>query len=59
MNASSIFQRVMDYVLKEIPFARVYLIDFFIFSNSIKKHIDYPTVFFKAVTEAGLKLKIT
>lgn len=56
MNAPSTFQRILDYVLKDVTMARVYLNDIVIFSNSMEEHIDHLTAIFNA---AGLKLKNT
>lgn len=59
IKAPSTFHLMMYYVLKYIPFVRVYFDDTLIFSNSMKEHIYHLTVFFKAVGEALLELKIT
>lgn len=45
--------------LKDIFFARVFLDDVVMFSNSIEEHIDHLNVVFKAVGEAVITLKIT
>ena len=41
MNAPSTFQRMMDGVLKDLPFVRVYLHDLVVFSESLDVHLDH------------------
>lgn len=59
MKAPFTLQRIIDYVMKGIQFARVYLDNVFSVPNLMQKHIDHLTVFSKAVWEAGMKQKIT
>lgn len=59
MNAPSKFQRMIDNILREIPFARVYLKDFFLLSRSIKKHLEHICLVFDAIQKVWMKLNIT
>lgn len=59
MNAPSTFQPMMDYILREEPFARVYLDDVVKFSHSMEQQIEHLNIVFRAIQTAVLKLKIS
>lgn len=59
MNALSSFQRMMDEVLSDIPFALVYLDDVVIFSSDMERHVEHLRKVLRAIAAAVLKLKIT
>ena len=58
MNALSTFQRMMDYVFRDILFVRVYLDDVVVFSDSMSSHVEHMLQVFEAIAKSGLKLKI-
>ena len=58
MNAPSTFQRMMDYVFRDIPFVRVYLDDVVVFSDSMSSHVEHLLQVFEVIAKSGLKLKI-
>lgn len=55
-NAPSEFQRVLDRALEGLPFARAYIDDILIFSNSIEEHHIHLKQVFERMREAGLTL---
>lgn len=59
MNTTSTFQRMIDQILKDIPFARIYLNELFVLSRSIKKNLEHICVVFDAIQKVGMKLNIT
>ena len=59
LNAPSIFQRMMDTIVRGLPFVRVYLDDVVIFSKTLEKHLGHPQQVFDVIEEAGLKLKLS
>ena len=58
MNAPSTFQRMMDYVFRDLPFVRVYLDDVVVFSYSMSAHVEHLLQVFQVIAKSGLKLKI-
>ena len=58
VNASSTFQRLINKVLADLPFAVAYIDDIFVFSDSFESHIDHLQQVLKKLQEAGLKLKL-
>lgn len=58
VNASSTFQRLINKVLADLPFAVAYIDDIFVFSDSFEEHIDHLQQVLKKLQEAGLKLKL-
>lgn len=59
MNSPSTFQRMMDQIVKDFTFVRVYLDDVVVFSESLIEHIVHLRAVFEAIAKAGLKLKVT
>ena len=59
MNASSTFQRLMDRVLRELPWKQclVYIDDFLIFSSTFEQHLKDIDEVLARFAYAGLKLK--
>lgn len=56
MNAPISFVRMMDPVMKELPFVRVYLDDAVIFSKSLGENLEPFSAVLKRIS--GLKLKV-
>lgn len=57
-NASLIFQQMMDILLGDFPFVKVYLDDVVTFFDSLDKHVVHMKHVKLLVTKQGLKLKI-
>ncbi|KAK9827014.1 hypothetical protein WJX74_003601 [Apatococcus lobatus] len=51
VNASSTFQRLINKVLADLPFAVAYIDDIFVFSDSFEEHIDHLQQAFIAIKE--------
>lgn len=58
MNAPATFQRMMDSVLKDVPFANAYLDDVVVFSKTISEHIVHPETVLALVAKHKLRLKL-
>ena len=58
-NAPATFQRMMDGVLRGLPFCRVYIDDVIVYSRNRQEHLGHLQTVFKRVREAGLHLKIS
>ena len=56
-QAPAYFQRLVDEVLRGLPFAFGYLDDILIFSPDIKTHLQHVEILFQRLREAKLKLK--
>ena len=56
-QAPAYFQRLVDEVLRGLPFAFGYLDDILIFSPNIKTHLQHIEILFQRLREANLKLK--
>ena len=56
-QAPAYFQRLMNQVIKGIPFAFVYLDDVLIHSPDIETHLKHIKILFQRLREADLKLK--
>ena len=56
-QALAYFQRLVDEVLRGLPFAFGYLDDILIFSPNIKTHLQHIEILFQRLREANLKLK--
>ena len=54
-NAPAHFQRIMDHVLQGLPFARCYIDDVIIFSDSFEQHLQHVEQVLLRIREAGLK----
>ncbi|KAF4650792.1 hypothetical protein FOL46_000725 [Perkinsus olseni] len=50
------FQRLMDYVVGEFDFVRVYLDDILVFSRTPEEYVKHLRLVFKALFDAGLTL---
>lgn len=57
MNAPSMFQRMMDDVLKWLDFVRVYLDAVVIFFKTFEEHMKCFKVFIEGIAEPGLMIK--
>jgi hypothetical protein len=55
-NAPAEFQRVMDQVLKGLPFSRCYIDDVIIFSNTPEEHVKHLQQVFGRLQVWGLRL---
>lgn len=58
MNVPYTFQRLMEKVFMEVPFVRVHLDDFVIFSYTLEKHMDHVSFVLKRIASQGLKVKV-
>lgn len=58
MNAPATFQRMMDGVLKDLPFANAYLDDVVVFSKTISEHFEHLKTVFALFSKHKLRLKI-
>ena len=56
-QAPAYFQRLVDEVLRGLPFAFGYLDDILIFSPNIKTHLQHIVILFQRLREANLKLR--
>lgn len=57
MNTSATLRRMMDYVLRDIPFAGVYINDVFAYSVTLEERIQHLEVVLRLIKERKLKLK--
>ena len=55
-QAPAYFQRLVDEVLRGLPFAFGYLDDILIFSPDVKTHLEHIKILFDRLREAKLKL---
>ena len=58
INAPSTFQKMMDDILKDIPFARAYLDDVVIFSKSMDDHMRHVSAVFDRISSHRLRLLV-
>ena len=58
-NAAQTFQRLIDEVLRGLPFAFAYIDDVLIASCDIKEHQDHLLQFFERLTHFGLKINLS
>lgn len=56
-NAGRTFQRLMDLVLQDLPFAQAYLDDIIIFSDTFEDHLTQVEIVLQRLQEAGLTVK--
>ena len=54
-NAPPFFQRRMDQVLMDLPFARCYIDDIVVWSDTLEEHLQHLAAVFQRLREAGLK----
>eukprot|EP00737_Agarophyton_chilense_P002014 gb/GEZJ01002279.1/.p1 GENE.gb/GEZJ01002279.1/~~gb/GEZJ01002279.1/.p1 ORF type:complete len:384 (+),score=41.68 gb/GEZJ01002279.1/:2514-3665(+) len=59
MNAPSTFQRMMDEVLRDLPFVMVYVDDVVISSKTMEEHLAHCREVFHRIGLASLKVKLT
>ena len=59
MNAPSTFQRMMDTIVRGLPFVRVYIDDDVVFSQNLEAHVIHLHQVFDVINEAGLQLKVS
>lgn len=57
-GAPATFQRLMDVVVRELPFAKAYLDDLVIFSQTWQEHMEHLRFVFQCIKEAGLTVKL-
>jgi site-specific DNA-cytosine methylase len=55
-NAPSEFQRVMDQVLEGLPFARAYIDDILVYSETAEEHLKHLEMVFERLRAANLSL---
>ena len=58
-NAAQTFQRLIDEVLRGLPFAFAYIDDVLIASSDIKKHQDHLLQVFERLAHFGLKINLS
>lgn len=56
-NAPATFQRIMETVLAGLPFARCYVDDIIIYSESYEAHFDHLAQVFDRLSEVNMKVK--
>ena len=59
INAPSTFQKMMDDILKDLPFARAYLDDVVIFSKSMDDHMRHVSAVFDRISSHSLRLRVS
>ena len=59
MNAPSTFQRMMDTIVRGLPFVCVYLDEVVVFSKSLEEHLRHLHQIFDVIDKAGLKLMLS
>lgn len=59
MNAPATFQRLMDRILEELPFVRVYMDDVIIFSKTLEEHLDHVRLVLERIAKHKLKIKVS
>ena len=59
MNEPSKFQRLMDTIVRRLPFVRVYLDEVVLFSENLEAHLIHLQKVFDVIKEAVLKLKLS
>ena len=57
-NATQTFQRFMDALLRELPFAHCYLDDIIVNSSSHEEHLQHLRTLFQVLQRAGLSIKL-
>lgn len=57
-NAPATFQKMMSSLLRNVPFARVYLDDIVIFSKTAEEHMKHVTIVLTIIANAHLKIKM-
>ena len=57
-NATQTFQRFMDALLRELPFAHCYLDDIIVASHSHEEHLQHLRTLFQILQRAGLSIKL-
>src|SRR5699024_1583794 len=55
-SAPQTFQRLMNDVLEDLPFARPYLDDIIVFSRNVKEHMRHLEAVFRALNKANLRI---
>jgi len=56
-RAPASFQRLMNRICRDLPFATSYLDDVLIHSNSVSEHVQHLNTFFSHISDAGLTLR--
>ena len=59
MNAPATFQRMRDFVLQDIFFARVYIDEVVIFSKTLEEHVTHLKEVIRRISDNGLKIKLS
>jgi len=58
-NAAQTFQRLMDGILRDIPFVFVYLDDILVASSSPEEHVEHLRQVFRLLSSNGLVINKT
>ena len=56
-GAPASFQRLMDQICRDLPFATTYLDDLLIHSRTLEEHKDHLHILFERLSQAGLTLR--
>lgn len=59
VNAPATFQRLMDSVVADLPFAKAYQDDVVVASRSWEEHLAHITAVLQRLQDAGLKIKLS
>jgi transposase InsO family protein len=54
----ALFQHIMDIILGDLPFVRVYLDDILILSCTVQEHIEHVSIVVERLTAAGFQLRL-
>lgn len=57
-NAPAVFQRLMQTILQDLPYASAYLDDVVVYSHTWKEHLQHLGEVFRHLSDAGLTLKL-
>lgn len=58
INAPATFQKMMDHILRDLPFARAYLDDVVIHSKTLEEHLEHLQLVFERLRQHQLKLRV-
>lgn len=58
MNAPVSFQKLMDEVVKALPFLKLYPNDIVVFSKSLEEHMEHSKVELKQISSFKIKLEL-
>ena len=59
MNVPLTIHRMMDTIVRGLPFVRVYFDDDIVFPKNVEAHLIHLQKVFDVINEAGLRLKLS